>query len=50
MVVACVPGAATTTAAFRPMDAGFITEVDKSHVVDHKKVKWVQDYLNKGRR
>ena len=44
--------AATTTAAFGPMDAGLITEVEKSlvHVVDHKKVKWVQDYLNKGRR
>jgi len=36
--------AATTTAAFRPMDAGLDTEVDKSLVVDHNKVKRVQDY------
>ena len=37
--------AATTTVAF--MDAGLITEVGKSHVVDHNNVKRVQDYSNK---
>jgi len=42
--------AATTTAAFRPIDDGLITEVDKSLVVDHNKVERVQDYWNMGRR
>ena len=33
--------AATTTADFRPLDAGLINEVDKSLVADHNKVERV---------